>query len=290
MKLTLLGTGCPEPSVRRASSGYLIEIDGEKLLFDCGGGVFERLLQAGHRPEDLDKLFFSHLHSDHMFDYPRLVHAGWDAGKGLLGSEPLQVFGPAPIAEVHERFFGPEGALAFDLDARTGMPGSQEVWLDRGGTLPRPRPRVDITEIEPGFIHNGGAWTLEACAVPHADPFLTCLAFRFERKDGGASVVYSGDAGHEPRLEALARDADVMIHWCYRLQEDTRYETITRLSPDAGQIGAMAERAGVKHLILTHLRTHMDASPDIHAAMLEQARATFRGSVEIAEDLRELEL
>ena len=52
----------------------------------------------------------------------------------------------------------------------------------------------------------------------------------------------------------------------------------------------MAERAGVKHLILTHLRNHMDASPDIHAAMIAEAKAVFSGTVEIAEDLRSLTL
>ena len=283
MKLTLLGTGCPEPSLRRASSGYLIEVAGQRLLFDIGGGVFDRLLQAGLMPQDIDTLFFSHLHSDHMLDYPRLVHAGWDAGKGLLGSKPLQVFGPAPIAEIHERFFGPQGAFAFDLAARIGMPGSQEVWLDRGGSLPRPLPSVEITEIDATFEHQGDGWALQTCAVPHADPFLTCLAFRITAED--KAVVYSGDAALCPQLEKMAQSADILIHWCYRLAEDTRYETVTRLSPSAGEIAEMAERAGVKHLILTHLRTHMDAGEDVHAAMINQAKAFFSGTVEIAEDL-----
>lgn len=283
MKLTLLGTGCPEPSLRRASSGYLIEVADQRLLFDIGGGVFDRLLQAGFKPQDIDTLFFSHLHSDHMFDYPRLVHAGWDAGKGLLGSQPLRVFGTAPIAEIHERFFGPEGAFAFDLAARIGMPGSQEVWVDRGGSLPRPLPSVDITEIDATFEYEADGWSILTCAVPHADPFLTCLAFRVMA--GDKTVVYSGDAALCPQLESLAQDADILIHWCYRLEEDTRYDTITRLSPSAREIAEMANRAGVKHLILTHLRTHMDAADHIHTAMLSQARAVFSGTVEIAEDL-----
>ena len=111
MKLTLLGTGCPEPSLRRASSGYLVEVGGERLLFDVGGGVYDRLLQAGHMPDDIDRLFLTHLHSDHMMDY-----ACW---LGCLGSKPLEVYGPAPTAVIHERLFGEEGVFAFDLAART---------------------------------------------------------------------------------------------------------------------------------------------------------------------------
>jgi ribonuclease BN (tRNA processing enzyme) len=52
----------------------------------------------------------------------------------------------------------------------------------------------------------------------------------------------------------------------------------------------MAERAGVKHLILTHLRAHMDASEALHEQMLAEARAAFSGTVEIAEDGRSLTL
>ena len=288
MRLTLLGTGCPEPSLRRASSGYMIEVSGERLLFDVGGGVFDRLLQAGVMPTEIDRLFLSHLHSDHMMDYARLVHAQWDAGKGLLGTPPMAVYGPAPLATLHERLFGPEGALAFDIEARRSFPGSQEVWLDRGGSLPRPEPQVSLTEIEAGFSLDAGAWRLTTCAVPHADPFLTGLAFRLDAD--GKSIVYSGDAGLCALLEALANDADVLVHWCYRLSHETRYQSIAQLSPHPGEIGAMAARAGVRHLILTHLRGHMDASPEIHAGMLAEAEAAFGGSVEIAEDLASLTL
>ena len=104
MKLTILGSGSPEAYARRASSGYLVEIGDTKILFDCGGGVVDRLLKAGFIPSDVDFLFFSHLHSDHMMDYGRLVHAAWEeAGK------VIRVFGPAPIGEITTRFSEKKG-------------------------------------------------------------------------------------------------------------------------------------------------------------------------------------
>ena len=60
------------------SSGYLVEVGDDLVLLDCGGGVVSRLIDAGHMPGDITHLFFSHLHSDHMMDYARLVHAAWD--------------------------------------------------------------------------------------------------------------------------------------------------------------------------------------------------------------------
>ena len=80
MKITLLGTGSPEAYARRASSGYLVEIGEDVILLDCGGGVYDRLLQSGRLPSDITHLFLTHLHTDHMMDYARLVHGAWDEG------------------------------------------------------------------------------------------------------------------------------------------------------------------------------------------------------------------
>lgn len=179
MKVTLLGTGTPEPYARRASSGYLVDIGNETLQFDCGGGSFSRLLEAGRRPTDLDRLFLSHLHSDHMMDFARLVHAIWDEG-----GFDLPVIGPAPIKTVSDRLFSAEGAFFADLTARTEHAPSKEIWGERGGKLPRPWPAPQITEISPGFEMQGDGWQLRSVEVPHAQPFLTCMGFRVDTPGG----------------------------------------------------------------------------------------------------------
>ena len=282
MKITCLGTGSPEPHKRRASSGYLIEIGDDRILFDCGGGVVDRLIQSGRLPSDITHLFFTHLHTDHMMDYARLVHAAWDEG-----AQPLKVFGPAPIAAITDRYFGSEGALAFDLVARTQLKGSQDVWRARGGTLPRPWPQPIVTEVEPGFTSTGKGWTLSSCSVPHAQPYLTCMAFKIEA--GGKAFVFSGDAALCPDLESLSQDADLLIHWCYRRSSEVTYAFIVKTSPSADEIAAMAERAGVKQLLLTHIRKHMDTDA-IHDELNSELSAHFSGSSAIAEDLMEIQL
>ncbi|MEM7438909.1 MAG: MBL fold metallo-hydrolase [Pseudomonadota bacterium] len=282
MKITCLGTGTPEPYVARASSGYLVEIGADRILFDCGGGVFDRLLQAGRMPQDITHLFFSHLHTDHMMDYARLVHAAWDEG-----GAPLPVFGPAPIAEITEKLFSPDGVLATDLRARTGLKPSQEVWKARGGTLPRPWPAPIVTEITPGFAFEGDGWRLTSCSVPHAQPLLECMAFAIEA--GGKKFVYSGDAGICEPLAAMCGNAALLVHWCYRFGGDSADPEMARLAPTPGEIAAMAEQARVKHLVLTHIRRHLD-TPEAKDQALADMRAIFSGTAEIAEDLREFTL
>ena len=282
MKLTILGSGSPEAYARRASSGYLISTGSERILFDCGGGVFDNLLRAGLAPADITHLVFSHLHSDHMLDYPRLVHAAWDEG-----AAPLKVYGPAPIAQITDAYFSTRGVLAHDLRARTELAPSQEVWLQRGGSLPRPWPQPQVSEISAGDQITGKGWSIRSCQAPHAQPLLECLAFAIEAQ--GKKLVYSGDAGLCPQIEALANNADLLLHWCYRLDGEPASEAMAAMTPTPSQIGAFAHRAGVRALVLTHFRKHMD-TPANYSAAQQNATTAFGQPVAIAEDLQTIEL
>src|SRR4029450_971410 len=72
MRVTLLGTGTPFPNPERFGSAILVEVAGKKLLFDCGRGVVIRLTQDGASPKEIDGLFLTHLHSDHVVGIPDL--------------------------------------------------------------------------------------------------------------------------------------------------------------------------------------------------------------------------
>ncbi len=277
MKLTILGSGSPEAHVRRASSGYLLEIGNQRVLFDCGGGVFDRLVQAGYKLSDIDLIFFSHLHSDHFADYGRLVHAAWDEAV-----HDFAVFGPDPIEHITNRLFGDDGVFAHDLRARTEFPPSQQIWVDRGGTLPRPWPNPNVTNIAPGFTYAGDGWTLEAFEVPHMQPALMCMGFKITA--GGKTFVYSGDAGICDALTEAQQGADLLLHWCYRLDGEQVHPAVDELSPTPGDIARVAANSGVKRLLITHFRAHMDTD-DAHSGALAAMARHFRGDARIVEDL-----
>ncbi|MDO8681679.1 MAG: twin-arginine translocation signal domain-containing protein [Acidobacteriota bacterium] len=73
LTITLLGTGTPAPSMERQSSGYLIEVGTDLIVWDHGPGAHHRLIESGHRTIDVTHAFFTHLHYDHCMDYGRLV-------------------------------------------------------------------------------------------------------------------------------------------------------------------------------------------------------------------------
>ena len=92
IKVTLLGTGTPAPVMNRFGPSILVEAGGQKFLFDAGRGALQRLTQIKARWQDVDGVFLTHLHSDHLVGFPDLWLTGWIVGSGR--DSPLNVWGP----------------------------------------------------------------------------------------------------------------------------------------------------------------------------------------------------
>src|SRR5580698_525474 len=111
MKIILLGTGTPYPESNRFGSAILIEAGGEKLLFDCGRGAVIRLSEAGVNVNEIDRIFLTHLHSDHVVGLPDLWLTGW-----LLGRRnALRVWGPPGTSTFTKHL---AEAFRFDVETR----------------------------------------------------------------------------------------------------------------------------------------------------------------------------
>ena len=72
LAITLLGTGTPTPSLERQSSGYLIDVGSDVIVWDHGPGAHHRLMESGRHAIDVTHVVFTHLHYDHCMDYGRL--------------------------------------------------------------------------------------------------------------------------------------------------------------------------------------------------------------------------
>ena len=132
------------------SAGYLVETGDRKILFDFGPGAYHRMLEAGVRPVEITDIFFTHLHYDHCLDYVRLLMTRWDQGAGRIPE--LRVYGPAYTARMTEAIIGEGGLFAPDLAARTELRMSQDVFVARGGTLPRQKPDPIVRELKSGEV------------------------------------------------------------------------------------------------------------------------------------------
>lgn len=283
MRVTLLGTGTPAPSLVRQSSGYFVEVGGDGLIFDHGPGAHHRLLEAGYRAIDVTHALFSHLHYDHVLDYPRLVLQRWDQGAGRVPE--LEVYGPAPLARASELLFGEGGVYGSDIAARVGHESSLDVFRQRGGVLPRRPPAPRVTEIRAGSVVQGGAWRVTVGGARHVQPWLECLAFRLESEDG--SLCYSGDSSPCETLLELARGCDVLIQMNHFLTGAEPSAAFREACGHHRGNAELARDAGVKTLVLVHMPPGLDEGPAREQATREM-REVFDGEILWGEDLLEV--
>ena len=147
-KIYILGTGTPTPTPDRFGSSYVIEVGGEYLMFDCGPAATYKRVKAGLWPTQIDYLFFSHHHFDHDVDYPCFLLCRWDQSIGV--ENQLKVYGPTLTEMITDRILGEErGAFAHDWKARINSPGSQQVYVNRGGTSPLLLEDLVLLEARP---------------------------------------------------------------------------------------------------------------------------------------------
>jgi ribonuclease Z len=284
MHIQFLGTGSPKPRPERSGTAILVTFDDAGLLFDCGPGATIRLAQAGVPPRRVTHLLFTHLHFDHCTDYPFFVLSRWDQSAG--GAAPLQVFGPPGITEFTERLFGPAGAFAPDIAARRFLPSSEAVWVERGGTLPRPAPELVVQDMPVGPIVSGRDWSVQAGLARHGQPYLACYGYRIEH--AGRVVVFTGDTGYVPSIVTLAQGADTLIHMCAFLEDELHalgVERIEEVNAGPAVAARVAAEAGVRELVLTHLQSDRLQSPAGQQAALAVVRERFAGPVRFAADL-----
>jgi ribonuclease Z len=275
MRLTLLGTGCPQADPRRMGPASLVQAGEAALLVDCGSGVSQRLVQAGLPGRAVDALLLTHLHSDHVIDFHQLIVSSWHQGRAT----PWRVFGPP-------------GTRAF-------VARSQALWREelafRVAHEQRPSTaglEIDVTEYAVGASFMVGEAQVTPVKVNH-DPFPETYGFVVAH--AGRKLVFSADTIFWPPLIEAARGADCLVHEVFIRREmpvvDGVRSAATR-DAVAGyhtlstEVGRVAAEAGVACLVLNHF---VPVRFDPHALVAE-VRAHFAGPLVVGEDLLSLDL
>ncbi|MGH7911033.1 MAG: MBL fold metallo-hydrolase [Candidatus Dormibacteraceae bacterium] len=273
--LTLLGTaGGPAPKRTRAAPAQVIAVDGDSYVVDCGNGVARQLVLAGIDLSHLRSILLTHHHSDHNADYGNLLLLAWAANL----QRTVPAYGPPPILEMTRAFFE---LNRFDVETRIEDEG-----------LCDPRPLLDPHEIaSAGLIYQDEKVRVTAARVDHP-PIEIAFAYRFDTAD--RSIVISGDTAPCENLVRLAEGADLLVHEVMYAPAiaatAARYGAATRLREhlaashtSVADVGAIAQRAGVRTLVLSHfVPTDADIADQVWH---EQASQGFDGEVIVGRDL-----
>ena len=190
LRVTLLGTGSPSPSLVRHHPAAIVHWgDHGSALVDAGDSVVGQLLAAGEALRGVDRVMFTHLHWDHILGYPAFVWGSWTVGRTRL-----DVTGPTGTQDMHRRlvegFYREQAEWAIDLGY------DRHGWDD-----------TVVRDVEAGWSTEVDGCRIEAGSVVH--PPMASLAWRFTF--AGRSLVVSGDTARCDELVAFARDADVLV-------------------------------------------------------------------------------
>ncbi|MFC8670559.1 ribonuclease Z [Streptomyces sp. NPDC057199] len=288
-ELVVLGTASQVPTRHRNHNGYLLRWDGEGILFDPGEGTQRQMLRAGAAAHDLHRICVTHFHGDHSLGlagviqrinldrvpheitahFPRSGQRFYDRLRYSTAYRETVPLTEAPVDS--------DGVLAstasYVLEARklshpVEAYGYRLVEPDGRRMLPERLASYGIKGADVGRIQREGA--LGDVSLDDVSEVRRGQRFAFVMDTRLCDGVY-----------ALAEGCDMLVI------ESTFLDGDIQLAVDhghltAGQAGAVARDAGVRHLVLTHFSQRYDDPEEFE----RQARAAgFEGELTVAHDL-----
>jgi ribonuclease Z len=274
----LLGTGNPNAEPERSGPAFALAVGDHAYLVDAGPGVVRRAAAAasqygltGLQPENLGRVFLTHLHSDHTTGLADLILAPWVLGR----TAPLEVFGPPGTARMTRHLLA-----AYREDIRLRLDGLEPAnptgW------------KVVTRTVRPGEVFRDDRVTVEAFRVPHGE-WRESFGYRFTTADG--TVVFSGDSGPFDGLAEIARGAEVLLHEAYATAGFARREPAWQryhaaYHSSGVKVGEIAAAAGAHTVVLIHQLLWGAGEADL----VSEVRSAFAGDVVYGRDLDVLEV
>jgi ribonuclease BN (tRNA processing enzyme) len=250
MIVTLVGTGTGVPSIRRNPACILVKLNDKHLVFDSGPGTLKALLQCNVDYLNIDFLFYTHFHMDHISDMGALLFAAKippDERK-----KTLTIYGPKGLKDYYARLL--------DLYKNTIT----------GDTY-----RLELKEIENASLEIEG-FKISSKPLKHHGG---SMGYRITSPDNKV-LVYSGDTDYCDEAIELSMEADLCILECSFPDE---LKMKGHLAPS--EAGKIAKKAGVKKLALVHMYPVCDRY-DLRGACQKE----FKGEIVVPEDLTTFEV
>ncbi|MCG8531327.1 MAG: MBL fold metallo-hydrolase [Desulfovibrionales bacterium] len=282
MRIVCIGSGNPMLRKGQAATGWVVELgNGDKFVFDFGGGTIGNLWSLGAAPAEFDKVFISHLHLDHVGGiFPLFDAMGWSR------NTPLHVYGPSGKNKA-------QGTAAFvehvqkasewHIDSKRGIGPSDGMVMvahefdSKKFTKDTPRQLV--------YDHNGV--TIYAFPVIHT--IYGSVGYRLEWN--GLSMAFTGDSEPSTLEAEQSKDVDVFIHEAFisaesfsqknnvpmKIAENVVYGAHTTPA-QLGQVFTIAKP-------VLGVATHYALDDDLVDPFFDGVSSTYNGPVVLAQDL-----
>jgi ribonuclease Z len=202
MRIISLGTGMPNPRPSQKATCFLVELgNGDKFLFDLGTGSSDNLAALSIPYNYLNKVFISHLHTDHFGDFGALFVGGLINGRTI----PLRVWGPNSSKPEWGTKYALEHwrkALTWDVDGRAGR-------------LPASGQGLEINEFdyrgENKVVYQENGVTIRSWPANHVLDGSVSYSLEWN----GLKFIFGGDTYPNRWYVEYSKGADVAIHECF---------------------------------------------------------------------------
>ena len=273
LRVVVLGTGTPNADPRRSGPALAIVSAGKVYLVDAGPGIVRRVAaahDAGVRElkmEALDRVFITHLHSDHTTGLPDLMLSPWVLDR----SAPLTVYGPPGVAAMVDHL-----TQAYRADVDDRLHGNEPI--NRTGW------RTQSVEVAPGVAYRGDGITVTAFAVRHGD-WEHAYGYTFQAAQ--RRIVVSGDTVPTDEIVRQCDGCDVLVHEVYSAEafkhRPPDWQAYHRHSHTSTvELAHIASRARPRLLVLYHQLYWGTSDADL---VRETRKAGYAGKVVSAHDL-----
>ncbi len=275
LRITLLGTGNPRPSMERFGPSILVEAGEMDVLVDVGRGALQRLFQIGaaRQIQDVDLVLFTHLHSDHVVGFPDLWLTGWVFGR----DRSLPVVGPPGTRAMCEHL---DQAFAFDKRVR----GRDDRYVAAG-------IKLETSDVLPGVVHEAGGVKITAFEVDHGDGIVPAYGYRVDY--GEYSAAFSGDMRYDERIIGHAKGVDVLVMEVISAEIEMRRAAVKSQAAIEKVIAhhISEEQAGsifarVKPRLAVY--SHIVPSPATAEDLIPPTRRTYDGALAVGYDLMQI--
>lgn len=286
-KVTLLGTGVPNPRIERFSQSTLIEAGSQKLIFDIGRGTAVRLWQAKVPMGKIDAHFITHFHSDHTSGIPDLWLTGWLRPQYGQRTQVFKIYGPQGVKKLmdglqmayeddikirlEDEKNPPEGIAVEAYEFETPTPGNPVVVYEKDG--------VKVTSFE----------------VDHGDVIKPSLGYRIDYD--GRSVVISGDTRFNEEVITQSKGVDLLIHEVAAikpelLKQSDAFQRIFAHHVSPEQAGEVFERAKPKLAVYSHIARYdsKEISAPTDEDIINETRSTYEGPLVVGTDLMQFDI
>jgi ribonuclease BN (tRNA processing enzyme) len=279
--LVMLGTGAgPVPGRARHMTSHLMIHNDSLYVLDCGLGVTDRFVETGSDFKKIKAIFLTHQHPDHNIEYGPFLLLGWIRG---LNQSAVNAYGPPPLTQM-------------TADYLKAMAQTIHFWAEDF----KMTPLTAITTHDlpdPGPVMEDENVKVTCVQVQHP-PVTPAYGYRFDFKD--RSLAFSGDTVPLERVAEMAKGCDVLVHEAMLMSavedeikteiangQPVSYDTfMNHMKADHSpveDVGRIAQEAGVKTLVLSHLTPSQTSISD--ETWSAPAAKYFKGKIIVAHDL-----